>query len=115
MAGIASACNRPFTIGAMSKAFTKESEAEADFGDETPAPPAGTKNYITPGGLRRLQDEFADEFDQLPPSREPTEGWAKTMAGLCRDIARHLRERAKTEDPTADPARENRFPPIRIY
>ncbi|SRR6266567_728731 len=63
----------------------------------------------------RLQDEFAAEFDQLPPSREPTEGWAKTMAGLCRDIARHLRERAKTEDPTADPARENRLPPIRIY
>ncbi len=43
----------------MSKAFTKETESEADFEDEIPALPAGTKNYITPEGLRRLQDEFA--------------------------------------------------------
>ena len=43
----------------MSKAFTKESEAEADFEDELPALPAGTKNYITPEGLQRLDDEFA--------------------------------------------------------
>jgi len=43
----------------MSKAFTKETEPEEDFEDEIPALPAGTKNYITPEGLRRLQDEFA--------------------------------------------------------
>jgi transcription elongation factor GreB len=44
----------------MSKAFTKEAEAETsdDVADE-PAPlPAGTKNYVTPGGLAKLQDEM---------------------------------------------------------
>lgn len=43
----------------MSKAFTKETdvEVEEEF-DEAPAIPAGAKNYITPAGLRRLQDEL---------------------------------------------------------
>ena len=51
----------------MSKAFTKEFEEEADFEDEIPLLPAGTKNYITPEGLQRLQDEFA----QLQKSSVP--------------------------------------------
>jgi transcription elongation factor GreB len=44
----------------MSKAFTKEdTEAEEDLPDEEPAAlPAGTKNYITPDGFRRLQEEL---------------------------------------------------------
>jgi transcription elongation factor GreB len=44
----------------MSKAFTKEdTEAEEDLPDEpVVALPAGTKNYITPAGFRRLQDEL---------------------------------------------------------
>jgi len=43
----------------MSKAFTKETdvEIEEEF-DDAPALPAGAKNYITPAGLRRLQDEL---------------------------------------------------------
>ena len=42
----------------MSKAFTKESEAEEEL-DDTPVPlPVGTKNYITPRGLVALQDEL---------------------------------------------------------
>lgn len=44
----------------MSKAFTKETDAEIED-DEADAPsplPAGTKNYITPRGFRALQDEF---------------------------------------------------------
>ena len=43
----------------MSKAFTKEdTEADDDLPDEEPvALPAGTKNYITPTGFRRLQEE----------------------------------------------------------
>ena len=60
MAGLGPCPATPtFAMGAMSKAFTKESEAEADFEDEIPAHPFGTKNYITPAGLQRLQDEFA--------------------------------------------------------
>ena len=46
----------------MSKAFVKESDDEDDLPAEPPetlaALPAGAKNYITPDGLRRLQDEL---------------------------------------------------------
>jgi transcription elongation factor GreB len=47
----------------MSKAFTKESDAEGDEHDdaadeELHAQPVGVKNYITPGGLQRLKDEL---------------------------------------------------------
>jgi transcription elongation factor GreB len=42
----------------MSKAFTKEDDQD-DEPDKQPKLPAGTKNYITPEGLRRLQDELA--------------------------------------------------------
>jgi len=76
MAGIASACNRPFTIGAMSKAFTKESEAEADFEDKIFALPAGTKNYMTPEGLQRLQDEFVQLQKSERPKAVETVSWA---------------------------------------
>jgi len=43
----------------MSKAFTKEDTETDDALPEEPAPlPAGAKNYITPGGFRRMQDEL---------------------------------------------------------
>ena len=60
----------------MSKAFTKETEAEADFEDEIPALPAGTKNYITPAGLQRLQDEFAQLQKIERPKTVETVSWA---------------------------------------
>ena len=42
----------------MSKAFTKETDDAKSEELEAAAPlPAGVKNYITPEGLRRLQDE----------------------------------------------------------
>jgi transcription elongation factor GreB len=60
----------------MSKAFTKESEAETDFEDEIPALPAATKNYITPEGLQRLQDEFAQLQKIERPKTVETVSWA---------------------------------------
>jgi len=57
----------------MSKAFTK---AEAEFEDEIPALPAGTKNYITPKGLQRLQDEFAQLQKIERPKTVETVSWA---------------------------------------
>ncbi len=43
----------------MSKAFVKESdEDEAELPDDVPAIPAGVKNYMTPDGHRRLQEEL---------------------------------------------------------
>jgi transcription elongation factor GreB len=42
----------------MSKAFTKESDAEREDATEEPAAPAGVKNYITPAGRARLEAEL---------------------------------------------------------
>ena len=42
----------------MSKAFVKETDDEADLPDEPLAIPAGFKNYMTPQGHRRMQDEL---------------------------------------------------------
>jgi transcription elongation factor GreB len=60
----------------MSKAFTKETEADADFEDEIPVLPAATKNYITPEGLLRLQDEFAQLQKIERPKTVETVSWA---------------------------------------
>ncbi|HUI20375.1 MAG TPA: transcription elongation factor GreB [Methylocella sp.] len=60
----------------MSKAFTREAEAEADFEDEISALPAGIRNYITPEGLRRLQDEFAQLQAIERPKTVETVAWA---------------------------------------
>jgi len=43
----------------MSKAFTKESDAEVDDDQEEASPlPAGFKNYMTPEGAERLREEL---------------------------------------------------------
>jgi transcription elongation factor GreB len=55
----AEAVESPHTGAGMSKAFTKESDADDDGDDDSPsgALPADFKNYITPAGLQRLHDE----------------------------------------------------------
>ncbi len=42
----------------MSKAFTKETDTEEELPEELDSLPAGAKNYITPEGRARLEDEF---------------------------------------------------------
>ncbi|HTW50326.1 MAG TPA: transcription elongation factor GreB [Stellaceae bacterium] len=43
----------------MSKAFVKEDADDDEALPDEPVPlPAGAKNYITPGGFRRMQDEL---------------------------------------------------------
>lgn len=42
----------------MSKAFVKETEDEPETTVEAPPLPAGAKNYMTPGGHRRMQEEL---------------------------------------------------------
>jgi transcription elongation factor GreB len=81
----------------MSKAFIKESEAEVDFEDEIPALPAATKNYITPDGLQRLQDEFAQLQKIERPKTVETVSWAagngdRSENGDYIYGKRHLRE-----------------------
>ncbi|MGH6858398.1 MAG: transcription elongation factor GreB [Methylocella sp.] len=60
----------------MSKAFTKESEAEEDFEDEISVFPAVAKNYITPEGLQRLELEFAKLQTIERPKTVETVSWA---------------------------------------
>ena len=61
----------------MNKAFTRETEDEDD--DELsplPAIPAGTKNYITPEGYRRLKEEYMQLLDEERPALVQTVHWA---------------------------------------
>ncbi|SFK45447.1 transcription elongation factor GreB [Methylocapsa palsarum] len=63
----------------MSKAFTRETGTDDDLDDEIDeidALPAGTKNYITPEGMARLQAEFARLHQVERPEVVATVSWA---------------------------------------
>lgn len=62
----------------MSKAFTKENEQDDDDdGEESASPlPAGSKNYITPGGHQRLKDEFQYLLKKDRPAVTAAVSWA---------------------------------------
>ncbi|MEO8101486.1 MAG: transcription elongation factor GreB [Betaproteobacteria bacterium] len=62
----------------MSKAFTKESEQDDDDdGEDRASPlPAGSKNYITPGGHQRLKDEFQYLLKKDRPAVTAAVSWA---------------------------------------
>jgi transcription elongation factor GreB len=62
----------------MSKAFTRESDAEDDEdGDAAlPALPAGARNYMTPAGYRRLRQELMALLDVERPKMVETVSWA---------------------------------------
>ena len=61
----------------MSKAFVKEgaeSDEEEDF--EAPTLPAGTKNYMTAAGWRRMKAELMHLLDEERPEVVTTVSWA---------------------------------------
>lgn len=63
----------------MSKAFTKEPDNLDDLEDDEPAAPAmpgGAKNYITPQGFKRLQDELNDLLHRQRPEMTDVVAWA---------------------------------------
>lgn len=62
----------------MSKAFTKETddELEDDLLDEPDPLPRGVKNYITPAGLARLQEELRQLWTVERPQVVETVAWA---------------------------------------
>ena len=61
----------------MNKAFTKETEQEEDDEVEEASPlPAGTKNYITPAGYKRLKDEALHLLDEERPELVKVIQWA---------------------------------------
>jgi transcription elongation factor GreB len=62
----------------MSKAFTREND-DADDDEENaalPPIPAGSKNYLTPAGYRRLKDEYMNLLDVERPNMVQTVSWA---------------------------------------
>ena len=61
----------------MSKAFTKETDQEDDEPEDGGLPlPAGSKNYITPGGHQRLKDEFQYLLKKDRPAVTAAVSWA---------------------------------------
>ena len=60
----------------MSKAFVKETDDEDDLPDEPLAIPAGVKNYMTPGGHRRMQDELRQLLRVERPKVVEAVAWA---------------------------------------
>src|SRR5688572_15693649 len=66
----------------MSKAFTREDDApEEDFdGDEDANPiPAGSKNYLTPHGWRRMRDELTWLVKTERPQVTSVVSWAAKL------------------------------------
>ena len=60
----------------MSKAFVKETDVEIDLPDELPAIPPGVKNYMTPEGHRRMQNELRQLLRMERPKVVETVAWA---------------------------------------
>jgi transcription elongation factor GreB len=63
----------------MNKAFTREPESADDDGDDVPGLPplpAGTKNYMTPQGYRRLREELLQLIDVERPKVVEVVHWA---------------------------------------
>jgi len=68
------------TASTMNKAFTRESEdgdgAEDDAPEGAPTLPAGTRNYMTPGGFARLKSELDHLVGTERPALVATVSWA---------------------------------------
>src|SRR6185437_3123716 len=61
----------------MSKAFVKESDTDdIEPADEAPAIPAGVKNYMTPAGQRRMQEELRRLMREERPKTVEVVAWA---------------------------------------
>ncbi|MCL4779377.1 MAG: transcription elongation factor GreB [Gammaproteobacteria bacterium] len=64
----------------MNKAFTREPDTDEDeegaTGPVVPILPAGTRNYITPGGLQRLKDELQYLLHKERPAVTAVVSWA---------------------------------------
>src|SRR5258705_469806 len=60
----------------MSKAFTKESDSVDSEVEEPDAMPTPAKNYVTPGGLTALQEEFRKLLYEERPKVVEIVSWA---------------------------------------
>jgi transcription elongation factor GreB len=106
----------------LSKAFTRESDAPAEDEDDDPSLPplpAGSRNYMTPAGYRRLREELMTLLDVERPKVVETVSWAAKNGDRSengdylygkkrlREIDRRIRfltkrlDRAEVADPSA--------------
>ena len=60
----------------MSKAFTRENDTSEDESEPSVQLPTGVKNYITPGGYRKLQEELEMLWKVERPELVKTIAWA---------------------------------------
>jgi transcription elongation factor GreB len=61
----------------MNKAFTRETESDDDDAPASAAPlPAGTRNYMTPGGFARMKAELEALVQKERPALVATIAWA---------------------------------------
>ena len=60
----------------MSKAFVKETDDDPVLPDDPPAIPAGVKNYMTPAGHRRMQQELRRLLREERPKTVEIVAWA---------------------------------------
>ena len=60
----------------MNKAFVPEADTDDEEVESAKPLPAGLKNYITPAGYRRLQDEFKQLWEIERPALVQTITWA---------------------------------------
>jgi transcription elongation factor GreB len=111
----------------MSKAFTKESDADEDDGPALPPLPAGSKNYITPDGYHRLRTELLNLIDVERPKVVEIVHWAASNGDRSengdyiygkkrlREIDRRIRfltkrlDIAEVADPTAHHGKDQVF------
>jgi transcription elongation factor GreB len=63
-------------LGAMSKAFTRETDSDEDEDLALPPLPAGGKNYMTPAGYARLRAELLNLMDDERPKVVEAVHWA---------------------------------------
>ena len=110
----------------MNKAFTREADdAEDDVPDSAPLLPAGTKNYMTPGGFARLKSELDQLLGAERPELVATISWAAGNGDRSengdyiygkkrlREVDRRIRflikrlDSAEVVDPTARPGAED--------
>ncbi len=83
----------------MSKAFVKESDGDAtDLPDDAPAIPTGVKNYITPAGHRRLQDELRRLVGEERPKTVEIVSWAAGNGDRSENGDYHLRQEEAARD-----------------
>jgi transcription elongation factor GreB len=111
----------------MSKAFVREADVEDDDDVALPEIPAGSKNYITPSGHRRLKEELLHLLNVERPEVVRTVSWAASNGDRSengdyiygkkrlREIDRRIRfltkrlDAAEVVDPAARPPTDQIF------